>query len=311
MRSKSGRSVSSEIDELHIEEIAKIENVVGYHPGFIVSDNLESSEYLSQDYLNSIGRFKVGVPCRISFTMMLFCVHGEMKLQLNLISHTLQPGEMLMVHEGTVALVLRMDPSIRLFCIGFTRQYLRLLPPSRLVNMVLERLFESPLISLSEAEMSDIFSLYKIINSRLSRSDFKFKTDMVWSGLHSIGCILLDSLSDSPTSEAILSRKQLLVKDFMHLVGNFASVERNIPFYAQKLCVSSKYLGQVVAEVTGETPRKWICRQVILEAKALLDDSFLTVQQVSETLNFPNQSFFGTFFRKHTGISPKDYRNRK
>lgn len=305
---KSLRSKS--IDRLDIEEIAKIESVVGSDPGFIASDNLESTVSLSVDYIYSIGNFKVGLPLKLSFTMMLVCVEGEMEVQLNLITHILRAGEMLMVHEGTVVLVLRMDPMIRLVSIGFTRKHLMSLPPSRIVNKFLERLYESPVISLSENDISDILSVYRVINARLAKPDFKFKTEMVWSGLQSIGCIILDSLSDNVAADSKPGRKQVIVKDFIYLVGKYASVYRDISFYARKLCISSKYLGQIVAEVSGETPRKWICRQVILEAKALLDDPSLTVQQVSEALNFPNQSFFGTFFRQHTGISPKDYRFR-
>lgn len=308
-RRKTGNQTA--MDELKIEEIAKFSNVIGSDSGFIASDNLDSDTYLNRDYISSISGFKVGSPFKIRFTMMLFCLHGEMEVQLNLVRHTLHAGEMLLVHEETVAMGLRMDPTIRLFIMGFSRKFVNSLPPSRLVGVVLGRLLENPIIRLDDTEMADILAIYRVINSRLAKPDFGFKSELVWAGLHAIGSIVSDSMKGAHSSELRLSRKQIIVKEFIRLVGEYASLQRDIPFYARQLCISPKYLGQVVAEATGETPRKWICRQVVLEAKALLDDPTLTVQQVSEALNFANQSFFGTFFRQHTGVSPRDYRTRK
>ncbi|MDE6409112.1 MAG: helix-turn-helix domain-containing protein [Muribaculaceae bacterium] len=302
---------SIRMNELRIEEIARINNVVGADSGFVASDNIDSPAYLSQDYIDSIGNFKVGSPFKIRFTMMLFCLRGEMDVQLNLVSHTLRAGEMLMVHEGTVAVGQRMDPDIRLFIMGFTRAFISTLPPSVLISKFLASFLDSSFLAISEDDMNDILSVYRLIKRRLTKDGFELKRELIWSGLQAIGCIISDSIAYAPSTDRGMTRKQMMMRDFIRLVGRYGASQRDIPFYARKLCVSAKYLGQVVTEVSGETPRKWICRQVILEAKALLDDPTLTIQQVSEMLNFANQSFFGTFFRKQTGISPKDYRMKK
>lgn len=299
------------VDELRFEELANISNVVGSDAGFIVSDNVESGPYLNRDYIESIGHLKVGAPIKIRFTMMLFCMHGEMDVQLNLTSHTLRAGEMLLVNEGTVAMGLSMDPSMRMFIMGFTRGFLDSRPPSRLGSMVFTQLIKSPLIELGTEYMEKFLSVYRVINSCLSRPDFGMKNELVWSGLQMMECLLCDRLQTSAVSDAGMTRKQIITRDFIRLVGAHASSRRDISFYANELCVSTKYLGQVVMEVSGKTPRTWICRQVVLEAKAMLEDPMMTVQQVSEALNFANQSFFGTFFRQHTGMSPKAYRTRE
>lgn len=96
---------------------------------------------------------------KLRFSIVLFCVSGEMEVQLNLIRFTLHAGQVLMVREGTVTSILKMDPMIRLVCIGFTRKYFMSLPPSRLVNMFVGSLIESPLISLGEKDMADILDL--------------------------------------------------------------------------------------------------------------------------------------------------------
>lgn len=307
---KTDMAANTLLGELNIEEIANISNTPLSDTQFIATDNLENYIYLGRDYLDSIGNFRTGAPFKIRFTMLMFCLSGGMEVQLNLTRHTLKPGEMLAVNEGTVATSNWLDPESRLFIMGFSRKFIESRAPSLLGGMVFSRLIRNPVIRLDEADMSDILAIYRIIRRRLAEAEFNRKDQLAWEGLHTILSILANRLESDPTDTAGNTRRQVVVRDFMMLVGKWASSRRDIASYARKLNVSAKYLSQIVAEVTGETPRKWICRQVVLEAKALLDDPTLSVQQISESLNFANQSFFGTFFRRHTGLSPKAYRNR-
>ena len=86
--------------------------------------------------------------------------------------------------------------------------------------------------------------------------------------------------------------------------------ERSVAFYADKLCVTAKYLSLISKEVSGQPAGNWIDEYVILEAKTLLKSSQMSIQEIADSLNFANQSFFGKYFKHHTGISPKEYRKR-
>ena len=106
----------------------------------------------------------------------------------------------------------------------------------------------------------------------------------------------------------INSKNEVLVKNFLEIVGQHFKAERGMKFYAQKLFLTPKYLSKIIKETSGKSGNDWINSYVILEAKALLNSSTLTIQQVSDKLNFPTQSFFGRYFKKHVGLSPKQYR---
>ena len=108
--------------------------------------------------------------------------------------------------------------------------------------------------------------------------------------------------------KATQSRKQELNLLFQNLVFRYYKEHRNVQFYADTLCVSSKHLTETIKEVTGRTSGEWIEEAVILEAKVLLRDQRISVAQVAEDINFPDQSSFGKYFKKHTGLSPSDYR---
>ena len=103
------------------------------------------------------------------------------------------------------------------------------------------------------------------------------------------------------------NRNQEIYKRFMQAVQKNYMQERSITYYADLLCISPKYLSQVIKNVTGRLAGEWIRDYVILEAKALLKSNKYTVQQVCDMLNFANQSFFGKYFKKRTGMSPKAY----
>lgn len=100
----------------------------------------------------------------------------------------------------------------------------------------------------------------------------------------------------------------VLSKEFLGLMKENFRKERQLKFYADKLCITPRYLSRVVKESTGSSAADWIERSVVLEARALLKSTNMTVQQISDELNFPSQTFFGKYFKRRIGMSPKEYR---
>lgn len=105
------------------------------------------------------------------------------------------------------------------------------------------------------------------------------------------------------------SRRSIYMHEFIRLVRKYFRYERTVGFYADKLCISPKYLSLVVKESTHTSAARIIDEYVILEAKNLLRFSGKNVQQVAYELNFPNQSSFGKYFKHLTGMSPTEFQN--
>ena len=103
------------------------------------------------------------------------------------------------------------------------------------------------------------------------------------------------------------SRLEELFDKFMICVKQNCAVQRSIKFYADKLCVSPQYLSKISKEVSGKSAGDWIDEVVLLEIKALLKYTNLTIKEVSVKMNFCDQSSFGKYFKKHVGIAPKEY----
>jgi AraC-like DNA-binding protein len=84
-----------------------------------------------------------------------------------------------------------------------------------------------------------------------------------------------------------------------------------VQFYADALCITPRHLTELVKAVTGRTPSDWIAEAVALEAKALLQNPALAVQQVAASLHFADQFAFSRFFKNSTGLSPTAYRQAR
>lgn len=125
--------------------------------------------------------------------------------------------------------------------------------------------------------------------------------------IHEIAAMHKSQLSDFPgisdSSNPLFARfRNLLIKEFLR--------QRSVSFYANKLNVTSKHLSKVIKKETGKTAGDWIDEAIGLEAKILLQNKTLTISQVSEHLNFLDQSVFGKFFKAKMGISPLEYRRK-
>ena len=104
------------------------------------------------------------------------------------------------------------------------------------------------------------------------------------------------------------TRKEKLVFDFFCLIIEYHSISRDVAFYAEKMCISPKYLTMLVTDHTGRSAKEWIVEYTIIEIKALLRDSNFEIKEIVSRTNFQSNSTMTRFFREHTGLTPSEYR---
>lgn len=104
------------------------------------------------------------------------------------------------------------------------------------------------------------------------------------------------------------SRQEIHVHKFKDLVQQQFREVRAIKDYAAQLNVSAKYLTELVKQTTGKNASEMITEQVIREAKLLLKNPQLSIGEIAYKLHFSDQAFFGKYFKRQMGISPKIYR---
>lgn len=104
---------------------------------------------------------------------------------------------------------------------------------------------------------------------------------------------------------------RVMFDKFIQLVSTYNQKEHALSFYADKMCVTPRYLGVVIKETSGITAKEWIDRALITNAKIMLRYGNMPIAQIAEELNFPNPSFFCKFFKRITDITPHEFRQRR
>ena len=171
---------------------------------------------------------------------------------------------------------------------------------------------EHPVFHLTDNEMEELKSYFLLIKDNIENDDY-FRTDitkrLLAAYLYKLGSTLYRHRPELQAEAAKpLKREEILFKEFIRLVSEHHRKERRVDFYAEQLFLSPKHFSTVIKKVSGKTAGQWIDDYVVLEAKTLLKYSAMSIQEVAYYMNFPNPSFFGKYFRQHTGMSPSEYK---
>lgn len=163
-----------------------------------------------------------------------------------------------------------------------------------------------PAFRLNDEQYESIVNCFNLIKT-ICKIDSPTKTAMLINAMDILSQ-LLDEFRFTNSKYTWTSNEQVFIDFYEILIANYQK-SREVKFYADKVCLSPKYFGTIIKQTTGVGVSEWIANYVILQAKALLDNSArLSVQQIATQLGFSDQASFCRYFKAHTGISPKAYR---
>lgn len=173
-----------------------------------------------------------------------------------------------------------------------------------------------PCMELTHAESQSLRSFISMVEQELKGSETDFSSEIIGgliaATIYKVGDILTHYLTEHPEVDSpIHNRAEEYFRQFTELLGEHYKHERSVGFYAQQLCITPKYLTTLIKRISGKSVSEWIDNYVILEAKTLLKYSNMSVQEIAYYLNFPNQSFFGSYFKRNAGMSPSQYKAKK
>ncbi len=173
-----------------------------------------------------------------------------------------------------------------------------------------------PCMELTHAESQSLRSFISMVEQELKGSETDFSSEIIGgliaATIYKVGDILTHYLTEHPEVDSpIHNRAEEYFRQFTELLGEHYKHERSVGFYARQLCITPKYLTTLNKRISGKSVSEWIDNYVILEAKTLLKYSNMSVQEIAYYLNFPNQSFFGSYFKRNAGMSPSQYKAKK
>jgi len=160
-------------------------------------------------------------------------------------------------------------------------------------------------------ELRSLLLYFELIKTKCEACDSKFKKQIIDSLFVSTCYEICDirARCGQITANVQSSAAENLMQRFMKLLYESDHRMRSVQEYADALCVSSKYFSSVCRQVTGKNARDLINEDIIRSIRLLIADNSLNIKQIADSCGFKNQSHFGTFFRRHVGMSPQQYRD--
>ena len=249
-------------------------------------------------------------PFRIDMTMAIIYEQGSADLKINMRDYHIEAPAVLLVLNDQIYQSAGHSEDLRSKVILMSRSFSdSLFANSGEILPLKSSIMKNPVMKIENEEnvFGQFFQLLQNIAAS-PRQEFKIESarhltlSMFYGYSH-----LKHEVNEVKSTN---SRQEEIFTKFTELLERHHKKEREIAFYADKMCITSKHLSQVIKDYTGKTALGLIEEYVISEAKSMLLSTTMSIQQISDELNFPSQSVFGKYFKRVAGISPSEYRNR-
>lgn len=237
---------------------------------------------------------RTGQPYHFEEGRILMVSEGEADCELNLEEFHIEKGDIILLVPETVMELKKCSDDFNMVGVIYKENI------AALKNIILHA---------TASEWKEVLRMMSVLWDIAHHAPFRRETvqKLVAAIINNIQDINKEEEEQHPTKK--LTRQETLFHQFKKIVNEHCATQRAIPFYADKLYVSPHHLSAVISKVSGKSVMFWINRAVVLQAKVLLKNDNLMVYEIAERLNFPNQSAFGKFFKRETGMSPGEYRD--
>lgn len=249
-------------------------------------------------------------PHKFDFFMFVNHTHGSVKAKIDMEEYIVDgPYNVVHIAPGQILSLENVSADFDAHVIIMSKRFIESLMvfTNGSVPLRIGAFRSSPIEHYDVEEDMTFEFIYRAVRNCLKDRNNPYRLQVVQ---HIIMALFYSSerMREVEEAEGPRSNADVLSKEFLTQVKEHFRRERQLKFYADKLCITPRYLSRVVKESTGSSAAEWIERCVVLEARALLKSTNMTIQQISDELNFPSQTFFGKYFKRRVGMSPKEYR---
>ena len=245
-------------------------------------------------------------------TGLLLCTSGSLDLDIDFKQYHFSPSNMLCLINDHVLRIKSISHDFKACCIivdgvlwkEIWREMERLAPFYTSAK-------EMPLMEIDSPQEKMLSRYLEIIREKYNGNPMPYDTTIEKKIFSALLYEVRNIYAQAQTHPSGTDRKEKILQQFILLVTAHFKQERRIEFYASHFKVTPKYLSLIVRRKSGMTASEWIDNYVITEIGILLRTTNMSIKEIADELNFPDQSFFGKYFKRHSGVTPKEYRKQK
>ena len=279
--------MATNTNSMLLDELSESGNIYKIK-NFIISNNILNNRNFFIDHTAIIEWIFLGI-----------CIKGSGKLSINGKCYNIERNSFFTILPGSSFELIERSSDLIVEFLCFSIDFIFEMKIPQRTNW-------TTVIQTSEEQFSVLAEFHSFIVKQSQRMHYPYK-ELTIKNLLAAYITEVSSLCNSSDKEevVIFGIKEEKYRQFIKLLLDNVKSERTVGFYADKMCLSAKYLSQLIKKISGKTIMEWINEITILAIKSRLKSTSLSVLQISEEFNFPNPSFFCRYFKKYTGMTDR------
>ena len=289
-------SINNIVKLPHYDQVAIFNEQVA-----VVSTNLFGID--TSQYLFSIDAFVIG-----------YILDGHSVIEINNVSYDLDPGCIFILTPTHTCRLQKHNPDfkVRLLLLNSNEYNLSVHLSYIVKSERWMKTYFNPVIKLTDQEAYTINRCTDRIVEQINRKECPnrmefMKLAVTWHHME-LDNILQERVNEINDNNKPLTRQQHLARKLYSLVVNNYRKEHQVRFYSEQMCLTPQYLNQITTHTFGKTLSAIITDQLFTTARGMILASDMSLQEIANELNFPDQASFSKFIKKAAGVSPNTLR---
>lgn len=263
-------------------------------------------------FIDSIKEIYDSPPTKIGINSIVLCFSGRVQAEVNGSTMLLKKNQLLLCPPNTTIenVMTSPDYDCKLLCLtnrilqAFLRPYINIWNLAMYINKMKVR-------ELTEEDMSFVLKFYELLKLCINEEgNLEYKKDIIKSLLQAallgLCSILGRSINKDPYTPPTHSDSTF--RKFLDMLNREGSKRHNVNYYADRLCITPKYLSLLCSKNSGKSAKEWIDEYINENVRFYLRSTDKSMKEISDIIGFPNASYFGRYVKEHFGVSPKTYR---
>lgn len=261
---------------------------------------------------------EVDMPTQTNMMFAIMCYEGHFSFKANEQTYSIEANHVMTIPPYTIVTDICTSPNCKTHIIGLSVRAIQTsFHNGKDVWQAIMLLRDTPHIMPLKEQDSKMINCYVELYSykRMKTKPSPYDQEIIALLFKSILYELLNLLSENTNGEKDFKENQMrqsdvLFKRFLGLLAKDKGSHRSVRWYADELCISSKYLSTIVRANSNRTALDWIHEATINEVVRRLKYTDKTIKEIATEMNFPTLSFFGKFVKSRIGVSPSDFRKQ-
>ena len=250
------------------------------------------------------------VPRRMGCIMLALCLEGQARYKVDTQQHNVKAGDVIIISTNQVADECELSPDCSGMAILMSENFFReIISGVHEISSLFLFSRQHPVCHLEKEEVHLTYNYFKGLSFKINETTHRFRREtiiaMMRTMIYDLSNVIYRIMH---VTEHRNTRADKIFTDFLFLVENNYRKQRRVGWYALNMGITAKYLSEMVKLASRRTPNDWIDDYVTLELRVLLKNTTKNIKEITEEMNFPNQSFLGKYFKEHVGMGPSEYR---